>query len=121
MRRILCCLVLLLPLAACRAGAPAAPANTCYGNEPADSAIRAAFSDTPVLDHMEYIAHRESGCDPNALNPSSWAKGLFQLLGHDDLIHAACPLAYPAWNIAGCNAQAARYLYDSSGLAPWGG
>ncbi len=120
--------ILTLGIAACRPTGPPAPpgAPSCFGahmTAPADPAIAQtiadAFAGTNVTDYMLHtIVPRESGCDPNAYNPSG-AEGLFQLLGHQDLLNASC--LYPAWWIPYCNAHAARLLYNSSGLAPWGG
>lgn len=68
----------------------------------------------------ESIAWRESNCEPGARNPSGSA-GLFQLLGHDDLLLAACPDVPPgqSWAVADCNIRAAKNLYDGSGVTPW--
>jgi soluble lytic murein transglycosylase-like protein len=79
-----------------------------------DSQIRAAFGSAG--DWAVGIARRESGCDPGAYNRSG-ASGLFQLLGHQDLVNAVCPggsVFDPA-----CNIAAAKKLYDGSGTAPW--
>lgn len=68
----------------------------------------------------ESIAWRESNCEPGARNPSGSA-GVFQLLGHDDLLAAACPDVVPSasWAIADCNIRAAFALFDEEGIAPW--
>lgn len=60
------------------------------------------------------IAWRESRCEPGVRNPSG-AEGLFQLLGHGDLM-LGC-----SWSDPACNARAAWRLYEGSGRAPWGG
>jgi len=78
--------------------------------------IRAAFGSAG--DWAMHIVQRESGCTASAYNRSG-ASGLFQLLGHQDLINAACP-GGSAFDPA-CNIAAAKMLYDSSGRAPWGG
>lgn len=73
------------------------------------------------------VAMRESTCDPCAFYPGQsdctaqprTAKGLFQLLGHDDLLDAVCPGNPFAWSNAACNIAAARILYDGSGRRPW--
>lgn len=116
-RLVLCLVVAALPLAA--ACAPAPPGPSCAGTA-VGNVIATAFAGTDV-GHAEYIAWRESRCDPGARN-SSGASGLFQLELplHQDLLNAACPL-YPAWQDPYCNATAARLLYNSSGFAPWGG
>jgi hypothetical protein len=69
-------------------------------------------------DHAVVIAMRESRCQPTAYNRSG-ASGLFQLLGHEDLVRAVC-INGDVFN-AECNIQAAKLLYNSSGWAPWGG
>jgi Transglycosylase SLT domain len=62
------------------------------------------------------IAWRESRCQPNAYNRSG-AEGLFQLLGHADLLAAVgCP---GRWADASCNIRAAFLLYQESGTRPW--
>ncbi len=76
-----------------------------------------------------HVVQRESGCDPCAFYPGRsdcnamphTAKGLFQLLGHDGLIFAACPNPWGIvwWQDPVCNARAARWLYDGSGWSPW--
>ena len=58
------------------------------------------------------IAWRESRCIPTAYNPSG-AEGLFQLLGHGDLM-AGC-----SWSDPACNTRAAWRLYEGSGRRPW--
>lgn len=62
------------------------------------------------------IARRESNCEPGARNPSG-ASGLFQLLGHSDLLIAAC--GSDAWADPTCNVKAAWLLYQGAGRAPW--
>lgn len=74
-------------------------------------------------------AWSESKCDPCAFYPGSsnctpgfnprTAKGFLQLLNHDDLILGACPGFYVRWQEPQCIAQAARWLYDGRGRAPW--
>lgn len=119
--------LLVAGLAACRPAGPTGPPQ-CFGahmTAPADPIISAdiarAFADTPDVNYFEHIVvPRESGCDPNAINRSSGALGLFQLLGHNDLISAACPFNYPLpWNDPWCNSEAARLLYQQGGRAPW--
>jgi hypothetical protein len=69
----------------------------------------------------ESIVWRESNCQPGARNGSSGSAGLFQLLGHEDLLRAACPGKDPtsSWADPDCNIRAAKLLYDGSGIAPW--
>ena|SRR5215831_939575 len=67
-------------------------------------------------DWAQQIAWRESRCQANAYNRSG-SKGLFQLLGHDDLLTKAC--GSPKWSDPLCNAKAAWMLYQGSGRRPW--
>jgi hypothetical protein len=69
-------------------------------------------------DKATAIAWRESRCQPSAYNRSG-ASGLFQLLGHEDLVRAVC-MNGDVFD-AECNIQAAYMLYRSSGWGPWGG
>lgn len=66
------------------------------------------------------IAWRESNCQPTAMNASGSA-GLFQLLGHADMLRYACPGQDPAtsWAVPECNVRAAWHLYEGAGRAPW--
>jgi len=70
---------------------------------------------------MTNVAGRESGFDPGARN-SSGASGLFQLMLplHNDLFYAVG--ANPGWDWPNpyWNAKAARVLWNSSGISPWG-
>lgn len=69
---------------------------------------------------FQSIAWRESNCQPTARNASGSA-GIGQLLGHDDLLRRACPLADPAvsWADFHCNIEASWLLFIGSGTAPW--
>lgn len=65
-----------------------------------------------AISTMIYYAHRESGGNPRAINPSSGACGLYQL--------------YPcyggsAWLDPLRNTQLAFQKYQASGFSPWGG
>ena len=95
--------------------------GACEGT-PAGDAIHRAFDDVGQTAKAMSIADRESHCEPAAYNRSG-AKGLFQLLGHDDLIYQACPNPYGvvAWDNPDCNAQAARMMWNGSGWSAWGG
>lgn len=64
------------------------------------------------------IAWRESRCTATSYNRSG-ATGVFQLLGHQDLLNAVC-MNGDGFN-AECNIRAAWLLYQSSGRSPWGG
>jgi hypothetical protein len=85
-------------------------------------AINNAFGDAgpDVVACMTNIAGRESGFDAGARN-SSGASGLFQLMLplHDDLFYAVGAHPYD-WPNAIWNALAARALWNSSGISPWG-
>lgn len=59
------------------------------------------------------IAWRESRCEPGVTSPDG-AKGLFQLLGHENLAAGGCSLYEAA-----CNVAAAWRLYEIAGRAPW--
>lgn len=76
------------------------------------SYLLAAGFPSSAVPQMLYYSHRESGNDPNAINASSGACGLFQL--------------YPcsggsAWLNPATNARLAYQKYAASGFAPWGG
>jgi hypothetical protein len=82
--------------------------------------INAAFAGTGQEGHALQVASNESGCTDTALNgQGSGAAGLFQLLGHQDLLDQVCPGVPDNWANASCNAQAARILYDGGGWSPW--
>lgn len=74
--------------------------------------ISVAFPDAPI---MLQVARAESRLVPSARNPTSSAKGLFQVLDS-------------TWVLYGClgdvlneddNIACARKIYDDSGLFPW--
>ena len=114
---------------------PAVTSKVSCAGTPVEGAIRTAFAGTGDEDYMLTRAAHESGCNPCAYYPSQsycgdaatfnprTAKSLFGLLGHDDLIFAACPNPFGIiwWNDASCGAWAARFLYNGSGRRPWGG
>jgi len=66
--------------------------------------------DDPQMPTLDYVMHRESGCDPNAYNRSG-AKGLTQLLGW------SCPPngCFDPWS----NLSKAHSLWEQSGWRPW--
>lgn len=70
----------------------------------------------PAGPWAESVAVRESGCSPTAYNPSG-AEGIFQLLGHADILVAVC--GSNAWQDASCNVRGAYSLYLGSGTSPW--
>ena len=102
--------------AGCLAPAPSGPSPTVA------AAIQAAFGSAgpEAVVCMTDVAGRESHWDPGARNPSG-ASGLFQLMlpMHDDLFWAL-GVTPAAWSDPYWNARAARELWDSSGIAPWG-
>jgi hypothetical protein len=66
------------------------------------------------------IIRRESGGNPAAANPSSTARGCFQLLSS---LHAgryaAVGCHVSQWASAHCNVRAAHQLYLAAGTSPW--
>lgn len=66
------------------------------------------------------IINRESGGNPAAANPSSTARGCFQLLSS---LHAgryaAVGCHVSQWASAHCNVRAAHQLYLAAGTSPW--
>ena len=109
--------VLVVGATGCFAGAPSGP--------PPDvaNAINGAFGDLGpgTVSCMTAIAWRESHWDPGARNAAG-ASGLFQieLPMHDDRFRALGVNPDDAWSTAHYNALAARELYNSAGIAPWG-
>lgn len=87
------------------------------------NAIQAAFGDLGpgTVSCMTDVAFRESRWDPAARNGSG-ASGLFQLELplHNDLFWALGVNPDQAWGAASWNALAARELWNSSGIGPWG-
>lgn len=118
---VLALLLVSLTAAACKAPAPP-PASSCVGS-PIEATVRLFFDDVGQSEKALQVVWRESHCDPGARNPRSGAAGLFQLLGHDDLILGACPNPWGvvAWDNPACNALAARFLWNTSGWRAWGG
>jgi hypothetical protein len=108
--------VLVLGAAGCYAPASSGPPPQV------SDAINSAFGDAgpSVAACMTNIAWRESRFDPGARNPSG-ASGLFQLLlpTHDDLFYAL-GVSPASWSDPHWNALAARELWNSSGIGPWG-
>lgn len=66
------------------------------------------------------IIKRESGNRPNAANPSSSARGCWQLLSslHGDK-YAAAGCHVSQWSDPMCNTRAAYVLYQRAGTSPW--
>lgn len=104
-----------------QAHSPRAATSSCAGS-PVDPIVRREWHGTWAEEWALAIVWRESRCDPGARNRSG-AVGLFQLVGHDDMLAAACPSFPPSVSgtDATCNARAARFLYDAAGRSPWGG
>lgn len=96
----------------------APPAATSQSQACADLAgiVNSVFGDQ--AGHALDVARRESGCTDTAYNPSG-ASGVFQLLGHQDLLDQVCPGVPNNAFDPQCNTLAAKILYDGSGWAPW--
>lgn len=107
---------LALGAAGCLAPAPSGPSPAVA------AAIQAAFGSAgpEAVVCMTEVAGRESHWDPGAQN-SSGASGLFQIVLplHDDLFWAL-GVSPAAWSDPYWGAQAARELWNSAGIAPWG-
>lgn len=127
----------LLAIVAVAVGGLSACAGAPPGVDPAiPRAFERAWAGAPpgAISYMERVViPRESGWDPCSFNPrqsncSVWnpgtAKGLLQLLGHDDLIFQACPNPWGiiAWQDPYCNARAGFFLSGGGhNLSPWRG
>ncbi len=107
-------------LAGCGFSPSPAPAPDSCAGTAVEGTIRNAFAGTGAEGHALQVAWRESRCNPGAIGAGG-AIGLFQLVGHGDLLWAVCPYDFNAGTKADCNARAARLLYNSAGWAPWGG
>lgn len=83
---------------------------------PYERLIRHVFPDWP---DAVSVAYRESRCQPNAANPTSSARGMFQLLHslHAHRYRGACTPT--EWSDPWCNTMAARDLYNQAGTSPW--
>lgn len=96
---------------------------TVHGTESGtdvEAIIREVWAGSGLEDWAVSIAWRESRHQPDVVSGEG-ALGLFQLLGHDDLIaEAAAALGRPAdWSDPWVNALAARYLAERSGTCHW--
>lgn len=89
------------------APAPAAPA--AGGDIVSYAANKMAASTGVSADQWTYIINAESGGNPNAVNSSSGAYGLFQLLGHGE---------YPGMSLEEQISMAVG-VYQSQGLRAW--
>lgn len=98
--------------AAAAPSTPSAPPSTFgwLSAEQVASYARGAGFPESVVPTMVAIAARESGYNPNAVNPTSGACGLWQLY--------PCPGSH-AFNPA-TNAALAYQKYAAAGLSPWG-
>jgi hypothetical protein len=102
-----------------QAPAPAPPAATAsYGSGSIQDIILAAFAPqgAGAQQWALRIAKCESGYNPNAVNRSSGASGLFQFLPST---WAHLPWAGQSVFDPVANAQAAAYYYQHSGPGPW--
>jgi hypothetical protein len=123
-RRFRLAAVLLAAGLAVGASGCLAPGSAPPGPPPdVANAIQAAFGDLGpgTVSCMTDVAFRESRWDPAARNGSG-ASGLFQLMLplHNDLFWALGVNPDQAWGVASWNAKAARELWNSSGIGPWG-
>lgn len=89
------------------------------GQACADAAaiINQVWAGTGQEAHALNVVQKESGCTDTAYNPSG-ASGLFQLLGHEDMIAVICGPNGSAFDPT-CNAKVALQLYSGSGWSPW--
>jgi hypothetical protein len=101
-----------------RWGAPAPVSSGTCPAGPVHDLIDITF--TIAAPWFQSIAWRESNCQPGARNASG-SSGIGQLLGHDDLLRAACPLLDPSvsWADFHCNVEASWRLFVGLGVAPW--
>lgn len=106
------------PIPSTRWGAPTPVSSQACPSGPVQDEIIEVFG--VAAPWAQSIAVRESHCEPGAYNPSS-ASGIFQLLGHSDLLQAACPQVSSSisWSVSDCNIRAAYMLFEGSGIAPW--
>ena len=88
----------------------------------------------PVAE-FDYVAKRESGCNPKAINArfnkkgkviwtlnrnGSIDRGLFQINSvHEQTVRKLCKSNLDALLTLDCNLKVAKYLYDRYGLVPW--
>ena len=72
-------------------------------------------------DHFHVIAWRESRCNPDAVNASSGALGLTQIMPF--WLEMLCPLmiACEPWQLLNptANVAASRVVYDAQGWSAW--
>lgn len=127
LRKVLAFAALCLLVVACTPNPGPPPANYRSHECPHSLLIESVFDDTGDVRWAIDTAMRESRCDPCAYYPGRsdctamprTARGLFQLLGHDDLLRQVCLAGSLVWYDPWCNTQAARLLYDRAGRAPW--
>lgn len=106
--------------------AATAPANSGCDDPVIAGIITATFGSSAPK--ALAVAGRESGCNPCGFYPSQHdcsamptsAAGLFQLLGHQDILDAVCPGVDHAWANPWCNTQAAWQLSGGGvNWSPW--
>lgn len=100
-----------------RASQGAVVANPSQACTDAAAVINAVWAGTGQEAHALNVVQKESGCTDTAYN-SSGASGLFQLLGHQDMVVAICGPGGSAFDPV-CNAKVALQLYQGSGWSPW--
>lgn len=105
-------LIAIITMAASMCGPGKVEPTTCQ------DAIRAAFSDTPVVATMLRVSTRESGNDPTARNGSH--RGCLQI---NTTLHAG-KIRAMGWTAVDMlrptpNALIGRWLYNQAGTSPW--
>lgn len=95
------------------------PVNPSQACADAAAVINAVWAGTGQEAHALNVVQKESGCTDTAYNPSG-ASGLFQLLGHQDLLDQVCPGVPNSAFDPTCNAKAALILSGGgTNWAPW--
>lgn len=127
--------ILSIGLAACTPSSPPGAAGpNCYGHsyggqdigQQIDDGGRTVGASPADRAKAQRTAVAESGCDPNAYNPST-AAGIFQIKVpmHDDeylrLAWAGCWYGGPAWSVPRCNIAVMWAMWVEQGWVPWNG
>ena len=76
----------------------------------------ALFDLVGLPDHFHHVAERESNCDPAAVNPSSGATGLLQIM---PFWASSCGTTRHGLLDAFTNARCAVYIYERQGADAW--